>query len=121
MNKVALKNKTKRLQLRKLRIRKKISGTADRPRVSLYCSNERFYAQAINDDKHHTVAALSSSKFSDQNNLNRTAIATQLGVEFAEKLKKNKISTVVFDRNGKLFHGRIKAFVMALKDKGIIV
>ena len=98
---------------RKFRIRKKISGTAEIPRLSVYKSLSTLYAQAINDDEGMTlVASMTKSKKSVEE-------AKKLGVEFAEKAKAKKISKIVFDRNGFAYHGVIKAFAESLREQGI--
>lgn len=92
---------------RKTRIRAKIFGTPERPRLSVYRSNKYVYAQVIDDTKAHTIA---SSKGENP---------VEVGTKIAELSLKNKVSTVVFDRNGFLFHGRIKNLADAAREKGL--
>ena len=101
---------------RKRRVRGSISGTAQRPRVSVFKSNKYLSAQAINDVDGVTLASINSKALglnvSKEN-------ATKVGAQFAESLKGAGIDTVVFDRNGYLYHGVIAAFAQALRDNGI--
>lgn len=97
---------------RKRRIRAKISGTAELPRVSIYRSNRYLTAQAINDENATTLAALNSKALGMR--ANRES-ATKLGEAFAAKLKDSGISKIVFDRNGYQYHGVVAAFGDALR------
>jgi len=101
---------------RKRRIRGKISGTAVRPRVSVYKSNKYFYAQAIDDENGITIAGISSKALNLRINKEN---AIEVAKAFANKLKERQIESVVFDRNGYLYHGVIKAFVDTLRENGI--
>ena len=118
MTRKEIKNKTKRVNLRKFRIRKKINGTADRPRLSLFCSNLNIAAQIIDDTNQKTIASCSSIKM-DKKNTNKTQLSYDLGAQMGDILIAKKINTVVFDRNGKLFHGIVKSFADGVKSKGI--
>ena len=101
---------------RRKRVRGSISGCADMPRVTVFKSNRYLSAQAIDDIAGNTLAALCSSTMK----LNATKEnAVKVGAAFAEKLKEKNIESVVFDRNGYLYHGVIKAFADALRDNGI--
>lgn len=111
-----------RLLRRKKRIRKKIFGTTERPRISIYRSNKHFYAQLINDEISHTI--LSASTLSKElkgklNGLTKTEQARIVGTLLAEKMLKMNILKASLDRNGRKYHGRIKAFADALREKGI--
>lgn len=94
------------------RIRNQISGTAERPRLAIFRSNQGLYAQAIDDTARLTLVGMKSTGKS-------VAQAATLGVTFAKALQAKKISTVVFDRSGYLYHGRIKAFADAVREGGI--
>ena len=104
--------------LRKNRIRATVSGTAARPRLSVFISNTNISAQIINDDEHKTLVAVSTigakgltGTLSDK--------AAWVGSEIATKAKAAKIKAVVFDRNGRAYHGRIKALAEAAREKGL--
>jgi large subunit ribosomal protein L18 len=101
---------------RKRRVRGNIFGTATKPRVSVFKSNKYLSAQAINDVEGITLAAVSSKAM----NLNvNKENAVKVAVQFAETLKAAGIDTVVFDRNGYLYHGVVAAFADTLRDNGI--
>jgi len=100
----------------KTRIRGKISGTAQRPRMSVFRSNKQIYVQLIDDLAGTTLASASSKKFTEGN---KTQIAALVGKEIAEKAAQAGITTVVFDRNGYLFHGRVKSLADAAREGGL--
>jgi len=101
---------------RKRRVRGNISGTAEMPRLSIFKSNKYFYAQAINDVTGNTVAAVDSRALKlSVNKENVVKVAATL----AETLKSKDITSVVFDRNGYLYHGVVASFADALRDNGI--
>ena len=102
--------------IRKRRVRGNINGTAETPRVSIFKSNRYLSAQAINDVDGVTLAAVSSKAMGL--NANKES-AAKVGAQFAETLKAAGIETVVFDRNGYLYHGVVAAFADALRDNGI--
>ena len=97
---------------RKRRIRAKIQGTALRPRLTVFCSLKRISVQLIDDTARKTLAsAMSTSK--------NTAAANKVGETIAEKAKTLKITSVIFDRNGRRYHGRIKALADAARAGGL--
>ena len=101
---------------RKKRVRGSIFGTAEKPRVSIFKSNKYVSAQAINDVEGVTLAAVSSKAMGlNVNKENAVKVAAQL----AENLKTAVIETVVYDRNGYLYHGVVAAFADALRENGI--
>ncbi|MDD4329464.1 50S ribosomal protein L18 [Arcobacter caeni] len=101
---------------RKKRVRGSIFGTAEKPRVSIFKSNKYVSAQAINDVEGITLAAVSSKAMGlNVNKENAVKVAAQL----AENLKTAGIETVVYDRNGYLYHGVVAAFADALRENGI--
>ena len=101
---------------RKKRVRGSIFGTAEKPRVSIFKSNKYVSAQAINDVEGVTLAAVSSKAMGlNVNKENAVKVAAQL----AENLKTAGIETVVYDRNGYLYHGVVAAFADALRENGI--
>jgi large subunit ribosomal protein L18 len=107
-----LKNKTAKRTQRKRRIRSKISGCASLPRVSVFRSNRFISAQAINDEAGVTLAAVHSKTLGLKANIES---AQKAGEAFAATLKGAGINEVVFDRNGFLYHGVVKAFAEALR------
>jgi len=101
---------------RKRRVRGKVNGTVEMPRLSVFKSNKYFYAQAINDVDCVTLASVSSKAMNlSVNKENVVKVAAQM----AENLKAKNIEAVVFDKNGYLYHGVISAFADALRDNGI--
>ncbi|MCB9800192.1 MAG: 50S ribosomal protein L18 [Candidatus Omnitrophica bacterium] len=119
-----LKKQLGRLK-RHRRIRKKISGTSERPRVSIYRSLNHLYVQAIDDIQAKTLVSLSTldKNFSKQESASggKTGKAEVLGLQFGQKLKEKGIDKVAFDRGGYLYHGRVKALADALRQAGIQV
>ena len=113
--------KAQLLQKRKWRIRKKVTGTAVRPRLSVKFSGKHIYAQAINDDAGATLVFLSTLDAATRkaNVKGNVSGAKSLGVAFAAKAKAAGITSVVFDRNGRLFHGRVKTFADAAREGGL--
>jgi large subunit ribosomal protein L18 len=116
-----LKKKHERRTRIKLGVRKKIKGTTDRPRLTVFRSNNEIYAQLIDDTKGHTLASASSIE-SELNKKGKTKIeiAFLVGKKLAEEAVKSNISNVVFDRNGYLYHGRIKSLAEGARDGGLI-
>lgn len=94
---------------RKKRIRKKLRGTTDRPRLCTFRSAKHIYAQLIDDSLGHTLVSASSLETSEKEKGDKTAMAIAIGEKIADRAIKMGIKTVVFDRNGFLYHGRIKA------------
>ncbi len=106
---------------RKVRIRKKIRGTADRPRLVVYRSNVSIYAQLVDDETGCTVAASSSlalAKATESVSHNKETSAA-VGREIARLAKEKNIDKVVFDRNGYLYHGRVKALADGAREGGL--
>ncbi len=104
------------------RIRKKLSGTATRPRLAVFRSEKHIYAQAIDDASGRTVAHASSRDASIRAEWKRgsnVAAAKVVGSAIAERLKAKGIETVVFDRGGFLYHGRVKALAEAAREAGL--
>ncbi len=108
--------------LRRLRIRqgirRKIKGTAERPRLTVYKSNSAIYAQLIDDVKGHTLAAASSQELGKAQNINIEK-SREVGKKLAEKARENGIETVVFDRNGYIYHGKVKALAEGAREGGL--
>lgn len=106
---------------RKIRIRKKISGTAQRPRLVVFRSNAHLYAQLVNDENGVTLASSSSivlAKGEEKVGCNR-ATADKVGKDIAAKAKALSIEEVVFDRNGYIYHGRVKALADGAREGGL--
>lgn len=104
------------------RIRKKLSGTAARPRLAVFRSEKHIYAQAIDDASGRTVAHASSRDASirvESKRGSNVAAAKVVGSAIAERLKAQGIETVVFDRGGFLYHGRVKALAEAAREAGL--
>ncbi|HEU4967035.1 MAG TPA: 50S ribosomal protein L18 [Candidatus Saccharimonadales bacterium] len=115
MNKLA-KKLHNRLQ-RKGRIRATISGSAQRPRLSVHVSNLHITAQLVDDDAQRTIAYASTIGSKAAGTM--TEKATAIGAEIAKKAKAAKITQVVFDRGGKIYHGRVKALADAARNAGL--
>ena len=106
---------------RKLRIRRKLSGTTARPRLTVYKSLKHIYAQVVDDDTGKTVAFASSlsKELKGQDEGDKKADAKRVGTLIAAKCKAVKIDAVVFDRNGFPYHGRIAAVADAAREAGL--
>ncbi len=110
-------SKYQQWQRRGARIRKKIGeGTAQKPRLVVFRSNTALYAQVINDVDGVTLVSSHSLKEKNAGNLDA---AKKVGAEIAQKAKAAKITTVVFDRNGYTYHGKVEAFVEAAREGGL--
>ena len=107
--------KERRIKI-KHRIRKKINGTASRPRLSVFRSNKGIYVQAVNDLEGKTVVSASSKGITEGT---KSEIAAQVGEAVAKKCIEAGITEVVFDRNGYLFHGRVKALADGARNGGL--
>jgi large subunit ribosomal protein L18 len=107
---------------RKRRIRKKVNGTSERPRLSVFRSAKHIYAQVVNDVDGRTLASASTLSKDLRGGLgegNKSAAAKKVGALLAEQCKSKGITKVVFDRNGYLYHGRIKALADAAREAGL--
>lgn len=103
----------------KNRIRKIVSGSAERPRLTVFRSNKEFYAQLIDDLQGATLLSVSSLKKGTKKEGSKIEQASTLGKELAQMASDKGISNVVFDRNGYLYHGRVKAFAEAVREGGL--
>lgn len=99
-------------------IRNKISGTSDRPRLSVFKSNKRIYAQLIDDIAGKTLAAVSSTELGSEMNVNIES-SKNVGKKLAEKASENGIEVVVFDRSGYRYHGKVKALADGAREGGL--
>ncbi|MEO7096040.1 MAG: 50S ribosomal protein L18 [Polyangiales bacterium] len=107
---------------RKLRIRKRISGNVERPRLSVFRSAKHIYAQVVDDTTGKTLAhasSLSKELKGKTDELDKTATAKAVGKLIGEQCKAKKIGKIVFDRNGYIYHGRIKALADAAREAGL--
>ena len=113
------KNLDRRTRI-KYRVRKKIRGTAEKPRLSVFRSNKAIYAQLIDDTAGKTLAAASSiSKEVDDKKITKTEAAREVGKVIAEHAGQAGISNIVFDRNGYLYHGRVKSLAEGAREGGL--
>ena len=107
---------------RKRAIRGKLSGTAERPRLTVFRSNKHIYAQVIDDVAGKTLAATSTANEGVRESVGekkKTEVAQIVGQKLAEKCKELSIESVVFDRNGFIYHGRIKAVAEGAREGGL--
>jgi len=116
---MAVTRENRRLRI-KHTIRRKVSGTSTRPRLSVFRSNSQIYAQIIDDQQGQTLVSASSVEFNgkDKKGVN-VELAKQVGQKLAEKATANGISSVVFDRNGYLYHGKVKALADGAREAGL--
>ena len=110
-------NNVARLRRHK-RVRAKVSGTAEAPRLNVFRSNGNIFAQIIDDEKGNTLVSSSTVELKIKNGGNIEA-AKMVGKDIAEKAKKKKITTVVFDRGGYQYHGRVEALAEAAREAGL--
>lgn len=104
---------------RHTRVRKRIRGTAERPRLAVYRSNRYIYAQVINDIDGNTIAAASSQESDLRSERLNVDTAAKVGELLAGRAKEAGVDTVVFDRGGYKFHGRVKALAEAAREQGL--
>jgi len=116
-------NRLKRRNRIKKHVRKKVLGTPERPRLCVYRSLTNIYAQAVDDVNSRTLFAVSSRTKSLAGEVNKakskTEVASIVGKAAAEEAKKNKVERVVFDRNGFVYHGRVKALAEGAREAGL--
>ena len=111
-------SKNKERLRRHARIRNKLSGTPERPRLCVFRSNAHIHCQIIDDTKGHTLVSCSSLELKLANGSNIEA-AKQVGTEIAKRALANNIDTVVFDRGGYIYHGRVQALAEAAREAGL--
>ncbi|MBR9860123.1 50S ribosomal protein L18 [bacterium] len=109
-------SKTRRRNKIKQRVRKRVFGTSETPRLSVFRSNKAIYAQIIDDTKGVTLLAASSQGMDKGT---KVEMAAQVGKAIAEKAKANGIEQVVFDRNGYLYHGRVQSLAEGAREGGL--
>lgn len=115
---MALTKSQRRTRIKR-RVRKNVTGTAERPRLSVYRSNKEIYAQVIDDVNGVTLAAASSLEKEITNEGAASDIAHKVGASVAEKAKANGVEAVAFDRNGYLYHGRVKSLAEGAREAGL--
>ncbi|MBI2028181.1 MAG: 50S ribosomal protein L18 [Candidatus Levybacteria bacterium] len=104
---------------RKERTRKKIKGTKDRPRLSVFKSNRFSYAQLINDETGETIVGVSEKHISQKVNLKKKELAKKVGILLAKKAQDMKIKKVVFDRGSYTYQGRVKEIAEGAREGGL--
>ena len=114
---MAFNKSSRRLRIKR-GIRRKISGTDSRPRLSVFKSNTGIYAQLVDDLKGQTLAQASSKELGSKENTN-VAVSKEVGKKLAERAVASGVSEVVFDRNGYLYHGNVKALADGAREGGL--
>lgn len=114
---MAFNKSSRRLRIKR-GIRRKISGTDSRPRLSVFKSNTGIYAQLVDDLKGQTLVQASSKELGSKANTN-VAVSKVVGKKLAERAVANGVSEVVFDRNGYLYHGNVKALADGAREGGL--
>lgn len=114
---MAITKEQRRLRIRR-GIRSKITGTAERPRLSVFKSNKDIYVQLIDDVNGHTLTSTSSAELGKKANVN-IEISKEVGKKLAEKATGTGISSVVFDRGGYPYHGKVKALAEGAREGGL--
>ncbi|REE80411.1 large subunit ribosomal protein L18 [Lutibacter oceani] len=115
---MALSKLERRIRI-KHRIRKIVFGTATQPRLSVFRSNKEIYAQLVDDNAGTTLVSVSSRDKEIEATGSKTEVAKSVGKSIAEKAIKSGVETVSFDRNGFLYHGRVKALADAAREAGL--
>jgi large subunit ribosomal protein L18 len=113
---MSLNKSDRRLRIRRS-IRTKISGTAERPRLTVFRSNKNIYAQLIDDNAGVTLVSVSSAKVEPA--ASKTETSSSVGKALATKAQEKGITQVVFDRNGYLYHGRVKSLAEGAREAGL--
>ena len=117
MDKNIVKNAKK--ERRRGKIRAKISGTSERPRLSVFRSNTGLFLQIVNDNEQKTLVSANSKEIKVKKSETKVDVAFQLGKLIGERAIEKKISKVVFDRGGNQFHGRVKAVADGAREAGL--
>ena len=118
ISKIKSKREFRRFRI-KMRIRKVVKGTAEAPRLSVFRSNKQMYVQLIDDVAGRTILSVSSRNLSNEQKNTKTETARLVGQIVAERAKEMGITNVVFDRNGYLYHGRVKEVADAARNGGL--
>lgn len=106
--------------VRHRRVRNKVNGTGERPRLCVFRSLRAIYAQVIDDDRGHTLACASSQELTGDDTTSKTAASAAVGKMVAERARAAGVTAVVFDRGGYQFHGRVKALADAAREGGLV-
>jgi large subunit ribosomal protein L18 len=116
-----VKSKAAARKRRHARVRRKVRGTAERPRLVVFRSNAGIYAQVVDDERGHTVVAASSldKSLNSPDGEGKIGVANAVGKLVAERAKEAGIERVVFDRGGNRFHGRVKALAEGARESGL--
>ena len=119
---MAKQDKKSRTQVRHARVRKNLSGTPEKPRMAVFRSNNHMYAQVIDDEAGNTIVSASTVQADVKKGLDKTnnvEAAKKLGEVIAKKALDNGIKTVVFDRGGYIYQGKVKALAEAAREAGL--
>jgi len=114
--------KSSPIKIRHQRLRKKVAGTPERPRLAVHFSGQHIYAQVIDDDGGKTLASCNTTEKAftdDKSSRANIATAVKVGKAVAERAKSKNISKVVFDRGGSIYHGKVKALADAAREGGL--
>lgn len=112
-------NKYERRRIRRYRIRKRVSGSVERPRLSVFRSSRHIYAQIIDDVRGVTLAAASSREDITREGKGKLGVCTEVGKRLAARAKEKGVARVCFDRGGYLYHGRVKALADGARAGGL--
>ncbi|MFA5136276.1 MAG: 50S ribosomal protein L18 [Patescibacteria group bacterium] len=104
---------------RKLRVSRKMKGTGDRPRITIFRSSKYIYAQAIDDEKRITLCSYSAQKIQAQGKMKKSEAAKQVGIGLGTLLKEKKIAKAIFDRGAYAYLGRVKQVAEGLREAGM--
>lgn len=115
---MALTKLERRTRIRR-RVRKSITGTSERPRLSVYRSNKEIYAQIINDEDGKTIASASSLEKDTSKEGTKSDKAKAVGQKLAERAKEKGVEKIAFDRSGYLYHGRVKSLAEGAREAGL--
>jgi large subunit ribosomal protein L18 len=116
---MTVKNTVEARSRRRRRIRGKVAGSGERPRLAVFRSNREIYAQVIDDANGMTMVAARSAEV-DRAGLDKTAVAKKVGELVGQRAKAKDIERVVFDRSGYLYHGRVKALAEGAREGGLV-
>ena len=111
--------KVQRRKKIKLRIKKNIKGSSKRPRLSVFRSNKEIYAQIINDNLSKTLLFVSSRDITDVDKKTKSQISKEVGIQIAKKILDLGLLKISFDRNGYLYHGRVKSLAEGIREGGV--
>jgi len=117
--KKAIKQKRQKHTRRKARVRAKIYGTKERPRLVVTRTLDHIYAQLVDDDAGKTIVSASDLKLKKKKGTDKKAVAQEVGALLAKAAQEKKIKQVVFDRSGRKYHGRIKVLADAVREAGL--